>query len=82
MTDKSTDFLKNIIEASLRSCDDEISCDDCEDTLDQYVDLLLAGEDPTLIMPSLEQHLAVCSCCHSEYEALLIAMHATMDKEN
>ncbi len=81
MTDKSTEFLKSIIEVSLHSCEDEISCEACEEALDQYVDLLESGGDPKLIMPALEQHLAVCPCCHSEYEALLIAVIAATENE-
>jgi len=81
MTDKTTQFLKSIIEMSLRSCDDEISCESCEEALDQYVDLLEAGGDPKLIMPALEQHLTVCACCHSEYEALLVAIIAATKNE-
>jgi len=81
MADKSTEFLKSIIEVSLHSCDDEISCEACEEALDQYVDLLEAGEDPKQVMPYLEQHLAVCSCCHSEYEALLIAVRSAVNDD-
>ncbi len=78
----SKEFVHNLIQLSLRSKETEIGCEECENALDQYVDLLLAGEDPTQIMPVLEQHLSVCSCCHSEYEALLVAVRAAAEAED
>ncbi len=77
----TNEFLHNLIQLSLRSKDTEIGCEECEAELDQYVDLLLAGEDPAQVMPALEQHLSVCSCCHSEYEALLVAVIAAAEGE-
>ncbi len=77
----SNEFIRNLIQLSLRSKEVEIGCEECDEALDQYVDLLLAGEDPAQVMPALKQHLAVCSCCHSEYEALLVAMRSAMEDD-
>lgn len=68
------EFIQNLIKMSLASREREINCEECGNELDRYVDLLLEGEDPTRLMPLIEQHLSVCSCCHSEYEALLLAV--------
>ncbi len=77
MTEMSQ-FWQNLVRVSLQTEEDEIGCQECMDVLDQYVDLLIAGKKPTEVMPELEQHLAVCGCCYSEFEALLIALHAAV----
>ena len=79
--ERSTEFVHNLIQLSLRSRETEIGCEACESALDQYVDLLLAGENPEQVMPALAQHLSVCACCHSEYEALLVAVIAAAEEE-
>ena len=79
---KPTDeFIQNLIKMSLASRNREINCEECGDEMDQYVDLLLEGEDPARLMPLIEQHLTVCSCCHSEYEALLLAVQSAAKDE-
>ena len=67
-------FWRNLVERSLNSEEEEISCMDCFEILDQYVDLLEAGQEPSKVLPQLEQHLLVCNCCHAELEGILIAL--------
>jgi len=71
-------FWRELVSTSLQTEEDELGCGECKDTLDQYVDLLDAGQDPALILPRLAQHLEVCHCCFTEMEALLIAIEAAV----
>ena len=77
----SDNFWRKLIETSLETADEEISCMECFELLDQYVDLLDEGEKPALVLPELEQHLTVCDCCHTELEALLIALRSAVETE-
>jgi hypothetical protein len=56
--------------------EDEITCDDCFDHIDQYVDLLQAGEDPAKVLPQVKQHLEMCQCCETEFKALITILEA------
>ena len=45
-----------------------LSCDDCFDLMDQYVEARLA--DPTFEDPLIATHLAACSACEEETDSL------------
>jgi len=49
----------------------EISCDQCFELIDQYVDLELAGRDAEERIPGLRAHLQGCPACREEHDALL-----------
>ena len=54
--------------------DDELSCGEVHELLDQYVELKLCGEDVDALMPLMKHHLEMCRECFEEYEALLAAL--------
>lgn len=54
--------------------DDELSCGEVHELLDQYVELKLRGEDVDALMPLMKHHLEMCRECFEEYEALLAAL--------
>ena len=74
-----TNFWRSLVEKSLNSEEDEIDCMECMEILDQYVDLLEAGQEPDKVLPQLEQHLAVCHCCHTELAGILTALKAAAE---
>jgi hypothetical protein len=54
----------------------EISCEQCFDELDRYVELELAGADADAAIPGMRAHLAGCPACaedHASLRALLLA---------
>lgn len=51
-----------------------LSCDDCFDLVDRYVELLLTGAEAD--MPALRAHLAGCSACYEEARSLLLLVAA------
>ena len=53
---------------------DEIGCDECFAQMDQFVDLILAGQDAAQAMPHVQDHLNRCQDCREEFEALLEAL--------
>lgn len=48
----------------------EVSCDECFELLDVYVDLELAGEDPDARLPGMAAHLEGCPACREDHESL------------
>ena len=48
----------------------EVSCEQCFELLDQYVDLELAGEDADARLPGMREHLQGCPACHEDHESL------------
>ena len=49
----------------------ELSCEECFEHLDQYVELELAGANAELAIPGMRAHLEGCQACHEEHESLL-----------
>jgi hypothetical protein len=68
--------VKELVEAALNTLPDEISCDECFQEVDRFVELQLAGLDAAQAMPLVQAHLDRCPDCREEYEALLHAMEA------
>jgi hypothetical protein len=62
----------NIMRVIFDTADEEdITCDECYDQIDQYVDLLRAGRDPGEVLPKVKRHLKQCRCCEAEFKALI-----------
>lgn len=68
--------LRHLVRAILSARPDELSCDECLDEVDRFVELTLAGQDAATAMPLVEDHLARCRECREEFEALLTALRA------
>jgi hypothetical protein len=63
--------VKKLVRDVLDTRPDEISCDECLDQLDRFVELKLAGQDASVALPLVQQHLDQCTSCREEFEALL-----------
>jgi anti-sigma factor RsiW len=48
----------------------EVSCEECFELLDEYVDLELAGDDADTRLPGMREHLQGCPACHEDHESL------------
>jgi hypothetical protein len=49
---------------------EELSCDECFERLDEYVELELAGADADAEIPGLRTHLEGCAACREDHESL------------
>jgi hypothetical protein len=49
----------------------EVTCEQCFELLDQYVELELAGADADARLPGLRAHLAGCPACREDHGSLL-----------
>ena len=49
----------------------EISCEECFEHLDRFVELEVGGADPDAAVPGMRAHLAGCPACAEDHESLL-----------
>jgi hypothetical protein len=66
-----SDEHDRLIDALLGPDGPELSCEDCFEELDRYVDLTLAGRDPDVAVPGMRAHLHGCPACREDFESLL-----------
>ena len=48
----------------------ELSCEECFEQLDRYVELELAGSDADAAIPGMRAHLEGCPACHEDHDSL------------
>lgn len=48
----------------------EVSCDQCFEQLDRYVELELGGADADAAFPGMRAHFQGCSACAEDHESL------------
>lgn len=68
--------LARLMVALSHTRDDELSCEEVANRLDEYVDCLagrLAADESIALM---DDHLAMCRDCHEAYDALMQAIDA------
>jgi hypothetical protein len=63
----------------LRAKDGDAGCNAGEDILDAYVELELAGEDPSGVYPGTTIHLRSCPGCRADHDGLLEAARRFAD---
>jgi len=56
----------------------EVSCEECFERLDEYVELELAGEDADRRLPGMRAHFEGCPACHEEHESLRELVRKTL----
>jgi hypothetical protein len=58
------------LERMLGPTGSEVTCEQCFELLDQYVELEVAGEDADAHLPGLRTHLEGCLACREDHESL------------
>ena len=59
--------------------EEEASCTEIYNCLDEYVEKQVHGKDAARLMPLVREHLDMCSECCEEYEALLDVLKKTAE---
>ena len=70
MTRRLTTLTAGQVRALTLATEPYLSCDDCFDLVDSYVEAVLAGR-PAEVPPGLTEHLAGCAACAEEAQSLL-----------
>ncbi|MER7555884.1 hypothetical protein ABTZ46_03020 [Nocardioides sp. NPDC126508] len=68
---ESKDTVRDRILALLRTDPTDVGCGQLFDLLDQYVELVVTGEDPEKHLPGVTAHLEACGPCAEDYRGLL-----------
>jgi hypothetical protein len=48
----------------------QVSCEECFDLLDQYVELEIEGSDVDRRLPGMRTHLEACPACREDHDSL------------
>jgi hypothetical protein len=48
----------------------ELTCEECFEQLDRYVELELAGSNADEAIPGMRAHLEACPACHEDHASL------------
>jgi hypothetical protein len=64
------DAESNEIERLLGPDGPEVSCEECFELLDEYVEKELAGADADGAVPGMRAHLDGCPACREDHESL------------
>ncbi len=69
--DLTNEAVKGFLRVLEQVREEELSCNEIDAKLDEYVELEVRKEDAAHIMPLIREHLDLCPDCCDEYEALL-----------
>ena len=58
------------LEALLGPTGPQVTCEECFERLDEYVELELRGADADGRVPGMRAHLEGCSACRDEHDSL------------
>ena len=64
------------LESLLGPAGPELTCDQCFDHLDRYVELELRGADAERAVPGMRAHLQGCPACHEDHQSLRALLDA------
>jgi hypothetical protein len=62
---------KRLIRSLLGPAGPELTCDECFEQLDRFVELEIEGRDADDGVPGMRAHLDGCPACREEHESLL-----------
>jgi hypothetical protein len=71
MSGERTGERDQLIAALLGPADAEVTCEECFEQLDRYVELTLAGGDRDGAVPGMRAHLTGCPACREDHDSLL-----------
>jgi hypothetical protein len=72
---QSADMLARL----LGPADPELTCDECFEQLDRYVELELGGHDADAVVPGMRPHLDGCPACREDHDSLAALLGAEQD---
>lgn len=66
-----TDHHAALIDSLLGPDGPEISCEQCFEQLDRYVEATLADRAPDRTVPGMRAHLTGCPACREDFDSLI-----------
>jgi hypothetical protein len=70
MSDPTPRRFTDLLGGLLGLAGPELTCEECFDHLDRYVELELAGHDADIAVPGMQAHLEGCPACAEDHDSL------------
>jgi hypothetical protein len=70
VTEPGPHRFTDLLGAMLGPAGPELTCEECFEHLDRYVELELSGEDAEAAVPGMRAHLDGCPACAEDHESL------------
>lgn len=70
MSDHEPHPFTDLLAGMLGPAGPELTCEECFEHLDRYVELELSGQDPDDAVPGMHAHLAGCPACAEDHDSL------------
>jgi hypothetical protein len=70
MRDPNPRRLTDMLTGLLGPAGPELTCEECFEQLDRYVELELSGHDANAAIPGMDAHLEGCPACAEEHDSL------------
>ncbi len=76
MNDTPKDENAHLLERLLGPGEPELTCEECFEHLDRYVELELSGADADAAVPGMKPHLIGCPACAEDHRSLRAMVEA------
>jgi hypothetical protein len=70
VSDASPDRFTDVLSGLLGPAGPELTCDECFEQLDRYVEIELSGRDADAAVPGMQAHLEGCPACAEDHDSL------------
>jgi hypothetical protein len=70
VNDLNTHRITDLLGGLLGPAGPELTCDECFEHLDRYVELELSGRDADAAVPGMRAHLTGCPACGEDHDSL------------
>lgn len=74
--EQNSGLVPALLDAILNTQEQELTCGECFELIDQYVELLQSGQDSRALLPAVAHHLAYCHDCDEECQALVAMLES------
>jgi hypothetical protein len=79
MSDSTPRPFTDLVGGLLGPAGPELTCDECFEQLDRYVELELSGHDAAVAVPGMQPHLEGCPACAEDHESLYALVESERD---
>jgi hypothetical protein len=77
MSDSTPPQFTDLVDVLLGPAGPELTCEECFEHLDHYVELERAGHDADTAIPEMHAHLEGCPACAEDHDSL----HALLESD-
>lgn len=75
-------YIDKVVRFIVKTHTEDITCDECYEHIDRYVDLVEAGAPLDEVLFTVQRHVENCPCCSHELEALQAILKGQQEAES